>query len=83
MNGKVTEKNLFIDGVGHKRNILCAVWVRIQNAVYKTAFFVDSPEIRCTGIKFILNTFQSRCDGCSVVSDENGSSSHESSVRKG
>ena len=32
--------------------------------------------------KFILNTFQSRCGGGSVVSDENVSSSHESSVRK-
>ena len=47
------------------------MWVRIQNAVNKTGFFVDSAEIRCTGIKFVLNTFQSRCDRCSVVSDEN------------
>ena len=81
MNGKVSEKNSFIDGVSHKRNR--PVWVRIQNAVYKTGFFVDSVEIRCTDIKFILNTFQSHCDRCSVVSDENVSSSHESSVRKG
>ena len=45
-------------------------------------FFVDSAEIRCTGIKFILNTFESCCDGCSVVSDENVSSPHQSTVEK-
>ena len=57
MNGKVSKKNLFIDGVSHKRKILCA----------QTGVFVDSAEIRCTGIKFIFNTFRSRCNGCGVV----------------
>ena len=64
MNGKVSEKNFFIDGVSHKKKH--PVWVCIQNAVHKMGFFVDSAEIRCTDIKFISNTFPSRCDGYSV-----------------
>ena len=84
MNGKVSQKNFFIDGVSHKRNILCGFeFSTLFTKRVSMSILHDSVEIRCTYIKSILNTFQSRCDGCSVVSDENVSSSHESSVRKG
>ena len=62
MDGKLSVKNLFIDGVSHKRK-----WVgSYSERCSQTGFFVDSAEKQCTDIKFILNTFPSRCDGCSV-----------------
>ena len=68
MNGKVSEKNLFMDGVRYKRlgiketSGVGSYW----ECCLQTSFFVDSVEIWCSGIKFISNTFQSRCDGCQV-----------------
>ena len=62
INGTNSENNMFIDDVGKERNI--HAWV-LQNAttVYKRGgIFVDS-EIRYTGIKIILSTFPSCCDG--------------------
>ena len=82
MNGKVSEKNLFIDGVSHKRNIQCGFEFRTL-FTKRVSMSILLKYDQCTDIKFILNTFQSRCDGCSVVCDENISSSRESSVRKG
>ena len=66
INGKNAE-NMFIDGEGKERNI--HAWV-LQTATTVFKRDVDS-EIQYTWIKFILNTFPSRCDGCSVFrSDE-------------
>ena len=65
----ISEENFFIDSVSHNDSVShrrksCVG--SYSERCSRDGFFVDFAEIRCTGIKFILNTFQSRCDECSV-----------------
>ena len=55
MNGKVSEKNFFIDGVSHKKKH--PAWVCIQNAVDKRDSLLILLKYDAPILNLILNTF--------------------------